>query len=127
MTMDLRFMPQMGFAHSRWTPLPMPLASPALGQAAPAPQTPTTPTPAPAAPAAAPAKPAFIDGAFLAFLFDGAAAVAGAIAGNVYWKTAKEKTSPKEKATEKRKAYFFYGLAGVAAVKGVLDGGRIMR
>lgn len=125
--MNLRFMPELGFAHSRWTPLPPASSSEALGQAVPAPEKPPAQAPAPAPVAPAPPKPAFIDGAFLALLFDGAAAVAGAIAGNVYWKTAKEKTSAKEKATEKRKAYFFYGLAGVAAVKGVLDAGRIMR
>lgn len=125
--MDIRFTPVAGFARARWTPFmtsPEPLA---LGQAASAPQTTPAPAPAAAPAAAAPPNPAFIDSAIFSFVFDGAIAVAGAIAGNVYWKTSKEKTSPADKAAEKRKAYFFYGIAGLGAVKGVLDGGRIMR
>lgn len=125
--MDIRFAPVAAFARPRWTPLAGPFAPPALGQAVPAPQTAPAPAPVPAPVAAAPVKAPFIDSAIFAFLFDGAIVVAGAIAGNVFWKTAKEKTAPADKAAEKRKAYLFYGLAGVAAVKGVLDSGRIMR
>lgn len=121
--MDIRFTPVAAFARPRWTPLAGPFAPMSLGQAAPAPQTPAAPAPV----AAAPVKAPFIDSAIFAFLFDGAIVVAAAIAGNVFWKTAKEKTSPADKAAEKRKAYLFYGLAGVAGVKGVFDSGRIMR
>lgn len=125
--MDIRFTPVAAFTRPRWTPLAEPFAPLSLGQAAPAPQTPPTTAPVPAPVASAPVKAPFIDSAIFGTLFDVAIVVAGAIAGNVFWKTAKEKTAPADKASEKRKAYFFYGLAGIGAVKAVLDSGRIMR
>lgn len=123
--MNLRSLPATSLRTSSWTPYAAPLYSEfrGLGQAVP----PTPPAPAPAPAPAAPPKAPFIDSAFLALLFDGAIVVASGIAGTVFWRQAKEKTAPAEKAGNKRTAYFFYGLGGLAAVKAILDGGRIMR
>lgn len=121
--MRIQSLPAASLMAPRWTPFA------SLGQIVP-PAPPPVQVPAPVQVpvySVPPPKGPFIDGAFLAFLLDSAVAVAGVISGTVYWRTASEKTSASEKASSKRMAYVFYGLGGLFAVKGILDGGRIMR
>lgn len=137
--MNLASFPAQGLQAPRWAPYQAPLRARAssLGQAAPAapPSTPpaAAPTNIPVTIVQPPPVP-FIDGAFFNLLFDGAIVTAGGIAGTAFWRQSKESRYPSgnPKSDEARKgdrrtAWFFYGIAALGGLKGILDASRLMR
>lgn len=103
------------------------LAPTALGRAGWSPFTASGPllaqTPAPAPAPAAPAgtKPPFIDSAFFATVLDGLMVTAAGISGYVYWRNAKKYNWTKVPS------YAFFGIAGLATLKFMIDGSRILK
>lgn len=134
--MNFRSLPAQGLQAPRWTPYQAPLRATAraLGQAAaPGPAVAPPPANAPITIVQPTPKP-FIDGAFFNLLFDGAIVYAGGFAGLANMKQSKRDKYPNgqpksdaSRASERRAGWFFLGIAGIAAIKGVLDASRLMR
>lgn len=135
--MNFDSFPAQGLQAPRWAPYQAPLRARAssLGQAAPvAPPAPVQVAPNTSVTIVQQPPVPFIDGAFFNLLFDGAIVTAGGIAGTAFWRQSKESRYPsgnpksdEARKGDKRTAWFFYGIAALGGLKGILDASRLMR